>query len=63
MKPLNRLWNVEGRGGVQTVYTRFLETPGGGVRSAFSDAKDAFEKSMAARLKTAYDDIWRGERT
>jgi hypothetical protein len=32
------------------------------LRSAFSDARDAFDKSMAARLTTAYDDIWQGER-
>ena len=62
MKPLNRLWNIEGRGGVQTAYSRFLETPRGELRSGFSDAQDSFQRTMEARLKTAYDDIWRGDK-
>jgi hypothetical protein len=57
---LNALWNIAPRNPTQTAYTRFLKTPEGRMRTAFTDAQDAFQAMGDNVLKTAYSDILDG---
>ncbi len=60
MKPLpNPLLNIAPRNRTQTSYTRFLKQPGGEIRTAFSESRSAFRKTMDDAMKSPYDEFWR----
>lgn len=62
MNQTDRLRNIFPRNPTQTALIRFMRTPRGEVRSAFSDAQDEFGRQMEGRLKTAYSELWQGDK-
>jgi hypothetical protein len=60
MKPLNALYNVFPRNPTETAYMRFLKGPEGDIKTAFSESRLAWDKEMRDRLKTPYEEMWRG---
>ena len=60
MKPLDALWNLAPRNETQTAYTRFLRGPESEIKSAFTNSQSQWQKEMTDRLKTDYDELWRG---
>ena len=63
MKPLNRLWNVFPQNPTETSYLRFWKTPSAEIKSAFSEFQLEWDKDTRDRLKTRYDELWRGDIT
>lgn len=61
MKPLNKLWNIAPRNPTQTAYSRFMRGPEGEIKTMFTESRLAWDKEMRDRLKTPYDELWRGE--
>jgi len=60
MKPLDALWNLPVKNPTQTAYTRFLRGPEGEIKTAFTNSQSQWQKEMTDRLKTDYDELWRG---